>query len=154
MTTPERRLERLGLDLSAPRGPAGAYRPVVIDRGIAYLSGQGPIDADGNGIFGSVPDEVALPAAIEAARWTGRNALAMLRAEIGSLDRVERILKITGYVRAEGDFANHPMVIDGFSDLMVDVFADAGRAARAAIGVASLPFGLAVEIDMVARLRD
>ncbi len=154
MTTPEARLKDLGIELAAPRGPAGAYRPVVIDHGLAWLSGQGPIDPEGNAIRGSVPDEVSMERAIEAARWTGVNALAMLRAEIGSLDRVERIVKITGYVCAAPGFTEHPKVIDGFSTLMVDVFGDAGRAARAAVGVATLPFGLVVEIDMVVRLEE
>ena len=154
MTSPEQRLKDLGIELAVPRGPAGAYRPVVIDQGLAWLSGQGPIDGAGNGIFGRVPDEVSMERAVEAARWTGVNALSMLRVEIGSLDRVEKIVKITGYVCAAPGFTEHPKVIDGFSTLMVDIFGDAGRAARAAVGVATLPFGLVVEVDMVARLKD
>ncbi len=149
----ETRLKELGLELPPAGKALGVYKPVIVAGGLAYLSGHGPVGADGKAICGRLGDDLDQPAGYEAARRTGLAVLATLRAHCGSLDRVRRLVKTTGFVQATPDFTAHPAVVNGFSELMRDVFGpDAGVAARSALGVASLPAGWAVEIETVFEL--
>lgn len=131
--------------------PAGNYIGCVVDNGVVYLSGHGPVAGD-RMICGKVGADVSLEEAREAARMTALSILATLQAELGDLDRVERILKVLGMVNCAPGFNQTPAVIDGCSDLLVDVFGEAGRHARSAVGMAELPMGIAVEIELVARV--
>jgi enamine deaminase RidA (YjgF/YER057c/UK114 family) len=151
----EARLKELGLELpSAPRA-LGLYMPVVVVGSMAYLSGHGPIGADGTAICGRLGDDLDVQAGYEAARRTGLMALASLRQHCGSLDRVRRLVKTVGLVQSTPTFTQHPAVINGFSELMRDVFGpDAGVAARSAFGAPSLPAGWAVEIDAIFEVED
>lgn len=148
------RLKELGIVLPPPMAPAGAYRPVVVACGMAHVSGQGPVKPDGSLITGRVPDVRTLDEAVEAARLTGLNALAQLRSHLGSLDRVAEVVKVLGMVNASPGFLYSPKVIDGFSHLMVEVFGEAGKGARSAVGVSALPFDITVEVEMSVLLRD
>lgn len=146
----ESRIQELALELPPPPQILGVYRPVLAVGGLAYLSGHGPIGADGTAIRGRLGEDLDVPAGFEAARRTGLLVLATLRSHFGSLDRVRRLVKTTGFVQATPSFADHPAVINGFSELMRDVFGgEAGVAARSALGVASLPAGWAVEIEAI-----
>jgi enamine deaminase RidA (YjgF/YER057c/UK114 family) len=146
-------LKELGLELPPAGKTLGVYKPVVVAGGLAYLSGHGPVGVDGTAICGRLGDDLDQPAGYEAARRTGLAVLATLRGYCGSLDRVRRLVKTTGFVQATPEFTAHPAVINGFSELMRDVFGpDAGVAARSALGVASLPAGWAVEIETIFEL--
>ena len=151
----EARLKELGLELpSAPRA-LGLYMPVVVVGSMAYLSGHGPIGGDGTAICGRLGDDLDVQAGYEAARRTGLMALASLRQHCGSLDRVRRLVKTVGLVQSTPTFTQHPAVINGFSELMRDVFGpDAGVAARSAFGAPSLPAGWAVEIEAIFEVED
>ena len=153
MTTPEQRLAELGIDLPEVRTPAGAYVPAVRTGNLVFLSGAGPLGADGF-VTGKVGTTVDLERAVEAARLVGLQLLAALRREVGSLDRVTRIVKLLGMVNCAPGFNNTPAVIDGCSKLLLDVFGDAGTHARSAVGQAELPFDIAVEIEMVVEVSD
>jgi enamine deaminase RidA (YjgF/YER057c/UK114 family) len=152
--TPETRLRELGISLPAVPAAAGCYVPVRRSGGHAYVSGQGPVGevvADAP-VLGKVGADLTLEQARHAAYLTGLNVLAALRAELGSLDRVTGIVKVLGMVNAAPGFNRMPEVIDGCSELFVRVFGAAGRHARSAVGLAALPFDIAVEIEVVAEL--
>jgi enamine deaminase RidA (YjgF/YER057c/UK114 family) len=150
----ERRLTELGVELPAPMSPAGAYVPAVRVGALLYLSGAGPVRADGTIVSGKVGGAVSLDDAVEAARLTGVQLLAAMRGDLGSLDRVRRVVKTFGMVNCAPRFNRTPQVIDGCSNLMIDVFGDAGRGARSAVGMAELPFDIAVEIEMIVEVAD
>ena len=150
----EQRLKELGIELPPPMSPAGAYRPVVIANGLAHVSGQGPVYADRTMITGKVPSERSVKEGVEAARLTALNSLAILRDHLGSLDRIEEAVRVLGLVNADPGFHELPRVIDGYSNLFVEVFGEAGKAARSAIGVAALPFDISVEVEITVKLRD
>lgn len=152
--TPERRLVALGIELPPPPRPAANYVTFVRSGRYGYTSGHGPMRADGSFVVGRVGDDIDLEAGIAAARITGLALLATLRHELGSLDRVGRIVKVLGMVRCRPEFGQQPTVIDGCSDLLVAVFAERGRHVRSAVGMNSLPFGIAVEIEMVVEVLD
>lgn len=144
----ESRLAELGIVLPEAAAPSFNYVPVTLHKGVAHVSGQMPkIDGEVR-VFGKVGNEVDLETAREQARICILQGLACLRAALGSLDRVERVLKINGFVASAPGFNAQPKVIDAASDLLVQVFGDAGRHARAAVGVAELPRNAAVEIEM------
>ena len=148
----EARLQELGIELPQPSTPAGSYVPAVVTGNLVFLSGQGPVSAAGV-ITGKVGDDVDLATAREAARRTGLQLLAALRQELGSLDRVSRIVKVLGMVNCAPGFNDTPGVINGCSDLLVEVFGpEIGRHARSAVGMAELPFDIAVEIELVAEV--
>jgi enamine deaminase RidA (YjgF/YER057c/UK114 family) len=150
----EARMRELKLELPAAGRAFGVYKPIVVVRGLAYLSGHGPVGADGSAICGRLGDNLSREAGYEAARRTALAVLATLRQRCGSLDRVRRLVKTTGFVQATADFTEHPAVINGFSELMRDVFGpDAGIGARSALGAASLPAGWAVEIETIFELE-
>ena len=121
---------------------------------MVYVAGQGPVRPDGSLITGRVPDIRSEDEAIEAARLTALNSLSQLRAHLGSLDRIKEVVRVFGLVNAVPGFQNHPRIIDGFSHLMVEVFGDAGKGARCAVGAPSLPFDITVEVEMSVALRD
>jgi len=146
------RLEQLGIVLPTVFPPAGNYLGCVIDGNLVHVGGHGPIDGT-SVVTGKVGTTVTLAEATRAARLTGLSILATLDAELGGLDRIERIVKVFGMVNCAPGFNQTPAVIDGCSDLLVEVFGEAGRHARSAVGLAELPFDIAVEIELVARLR-
>lgn len=150
----EEKLRALGLDLPEAASPSFNYVPVTVHHGVAYVSGQMPkVDGEVR-VFGKVGAEVDLETAREQARICFLQGLACLKAELGSLDRIERILKINGYVASAPGFNAQPKVLDAASDLAIEVFGDVGRHARAAIGVAELPRNAAVEVEMTVAIRE
>jgi enamine deaminase RidA (YjgF/YER057c/UK114 family) len=151
MTIAERLVE-LGLRLPAVFPPAGNYVGCVVDGASVVVGGHGPVDGD-RAIVGKVGSDLTLEEGREAARMTALSILATLHAELGSLDRIERFVKVFGMVNVAPGFTQTPAVIDGCSDLLVEVFRDAGRHTRSAVGLAELPFGIAVEIELTARLK-
>ncbi len=147
MSRIEARLAELNITLPTPPAPVASYVPFVIVGGLAHISGQVSVDASG-GIKGRLGKDVSLEQGQAAARLCGLNILAQLKAACdGDLDRVIRAVKLGGFVNVTSDFNPIPQVVNGCSDLMVEVFGDAGRHARAAVGVANLPMGFAVEVD-------
>lgn len=150
----EAKLAELGITLPEASVPVANYVNAVTTAGkLVFLAGKGPQKADGTYITGKVGRDLTQEEAYEAARLTAITQLAALKAEIGDLDRVKRIVKVHGMVNAVNDFTNHPEVINGFSDLMVEVFGDQGKHARAAVGMGSLPRNIAVEVEMVVELK-
>jgi enamine deaminase RidA (YjgF/YER057c/UK114 family) len=149
----DERLRELGIELPAPMGPGGNYVPAVTAGDLLFLSGMGPVRPDGSLLTGKVGQGgLDLETAREGARLTGLQLLATMQAELGDLGRVQNIVKLFGMVNCRPGFNQTPAVIDGCSDLFVDVFGDRGRGARSAVGVAELPFDIAVEIEAVVRL--
>ena len=148
----ENRLIALGLTLPAPSAPAFQYVPVVIHRDVAYVSGQLPRMGGGVVRAGKVGAEVSVEHARNAARICILQGLACLKQALGSLDQVRRILKVTGFVASAQGFVEQPAVIDAASQLLVDLFGEAGRHARSAVGVAELPRNSPVEIEMIAAI--
>ncbi len=145
----ETRLKALGIELPAPPRSMGTYVTAARSGNLLFLSGHGPVK-DGRVVHqGKVGRDLTIEQGQEAARLTGLNLLATTRDALGSLDRVRRVVKALGMVQCADDFTEHPKVINGFSDLMVEVFGDAGRHARSAVGMGSLPFGIAVEVEMI-----
>jgi enamine deaminase RidA (YjgF/YER057c/UK114 family) len=146
----EARIAQLGLELPPAAKPAGAYVPVVIVGNLAYTSGHVSVRADGTRVTGRVGDDLTQDDGYAAARLTGLAILASLRAALGSLDRVRRVVKTLGLVQATAAFTGHPAVINGCSELFAAVFgSQAGLGARSAFGAVSLPLGVAVEIEAV-----
>lgn len=147
------RVKELGLELPEAPAPGGTYSPVVIVDNIAYVSGHGPILPSGELLRGRVGADLSEQEGIEAARVVGLTILATLTAQLGSLDRIERLVKALGMVNCVPDFRHHPKVINGFSDLMVEIFGENGRAARSAVGMGSLPGNIPVEIELIVKLK-
>ena len=148
------RLETLGIRLPEPAMPSFNYLPVTLHRGVAYVAGQLPkVDGEVK-VKGKVGADVDLTTAREEARICILQGLACLRSALGSLDRIDQILKINGYVASAPGFNDQPKVLDAASDLLVDIFGDRGRHARAAVGVAELPRNAAVEIEMTVSFRE
>jgi enamine deaminase RidA (YjgF/YER057c/UK114 family) len=147
--TPYKRLQQLGLTLPTPVTPVANYVPYVLANGFLYLSGQGPRRADGSTPSGKVGDDVSVEEAYAHARLTGLNLLAVAHAALGDLGRIRRVVKVLGMVNATPTFGEHPKVINGCSDLFVDVFGEAGRHARSAVGMGSLPRNMTVEIEVI-----
>ena len=148
MTAPESRLAALGVVLPEPVAPVANYVPFVRTGDALYISGQVSVDATG-GIKGIVGVDVDEATAKAAARLCGINLIAQMKAALGDLSRVKRVVKLGGFVQAGPDFYAIPAVVNGCSDLMVEAFGDAGRHARSAVGVYRLPLGFAVEVDAV-----
>ena len=134
------RLEELGINLPAAAAPVASYVPVVIHGDLAFVSGQVSF-VDGKLLTGRLGEDISLEDGIKAARGCGLMILAQLKAALGSLDRVERVVKLGGFVNCTADFTDQPKVINGASDLMLEVFGDAGKHALAAVGVPALPLG-------------
>ncbi len=150
----EKRLIELKLELPSAPKPVAVYRTVVVAGNVAYVSGHGPLKSDGTMIAGRVGADLDLAAGKAAARQTGLAILASLRAQLGSLDRVKRLLKVFGLVNATPEFGAHPAVINGCSELFVEVFGpENGIGARSAVGAGSLPGNIAVEIEAIFELH-
>jgi len=155
MGTMSNRLQTLGIELPAPREPAFSYSAVVIDNGLAWVSGQLPwLDGSNSLVYsGRLGEHVNVTEGKSCARACILNGLAVLEETSGSLYRIERVIKLVGYVASAKDFHEQPAVIDAASNLLVEIFGDAGTHARSAVGVAQLPRGAPVEIELVVRLR-
>jgi len=152
MATPEERIAELGLELPEPATPVGSYVTAKQSGNLLYVSGHGPIDSDGKSIRGKVGDSLDVDRGYYAARRCGLGLLSTMRDHLGSLDRVTDIVKLLGMVNCTADFGKQPAVINGASDLMVEVFGDSGRHARSAVGMGSLPFDIAVEVELIAEV--
>ncbi len=150
---PETRLKELGITLIKPSAPVANYVKAVRVGNIIYLSGHGPDKPEGGLVIGKVGSDLTVDQAKDAARLTGISLLSTLKAEIGNLNKVKRIVKVLGMVNAIPTFENQPQVINGCSDLMVEVFGDKGRHARTSVGVGSLPSNIPVEIEMIVELK-
>jgi enamine deaminase RidA (YjgF/YER057c/UK114 family) len=148
------RLTELGIRLPTPPKPVATYVTHVAEGPLLFISGQGPAEADGRLHTGKVGAEVSTADAYAHARLTGINLLAVMHAATGDLNRVKRVVKLLGMVNAVPDFTDHPEVINGCSDLMVEVFGDAGRHARSAVGMGSLPRRITVEIEAVVAVKE
>ncbi|GFE73204.1 RidA family protein [Novosphingobium sp. TCA1] len=152
MSAIESRLAELGLTLPEPAAPVAAYVPVVVAGGLAHVSGQLPF-VEGKLVTGRLGEDVTLEAGVEAAQACAVMILAQLKAALGSLDRVERVVKLGAFVNSTGQFTDQPKVANGASELMVAVFGEAGKHARSAVGVPVLPLGAAVEVDAIVAVR-
>ena len=150
---PEGRLDELGIVLPEPTAPVANYVKAVRSGNLVFLSGHGPYRSDGTLVTGKLGRDLTIEEGYEAARLTGIALLSSLKREIGDLGRVQRIVKVFGMVNVDPSFTDMPKVINGCSDLMVEIFGERGRHARAAVGMASLPVGIAVEIDMVVEVE-
>ncbi|MBM4005256.1 MAG: RidA family protein [Planctomycetes bacterium] len=154
MHSAEETLKSLNLELPPAPKPMGVYKPVVICGTMIYVSGHGPLKADGTLMTGRVGSEVDQAAGYAAAKQTGLAILASLRAALGSLDRIGRVVKTLGMVNSTADFTQHPAVINGCSELFAHVFGpDHGVGARSAVGMGSLPGNISVEIEMILELK-
>ena len=152
-TDPEQKLKQLGIVLKKPPTPVANYVPAVQVGKLVFLSGQGPLQDNGELMKGKVGDNITLEQAQAAARLTGIRLLEALKGQIGDLNKVKRIVKVLGMVNATPYFDQQPKVINGFSDFMVEVFGANGKHARSAIGVGSLPSNIPVEIEMIVELK-
>lgn len=150
---PEKRLQELGIELQMPAAPAANFVRAVRSGNLVFLSGHGPRKGDGSYLTGKVGREMSIAQGREAARLTAINLLASLKAEIGDLNKVQRVVKVLGMVNSGEAFTEQPQVMNGFSDFIVSVFGERGKHARSAVGMASLPFGMAVEIEMVVEIK-
>ena len=148
----ERLCGRLGLSLPQAPKPVGAYRPVMITGGFAFLSGQISKDAEGKIIMGKVGGDLPLEGGKQAARWASLQALSLIRVEIG-LDRVEGLARLVGYIQSSADFHQQSDVMNAASEIFLEIFGEAGRHARTSVGVASLPLNAAVEVELTLKLR-
>jgi enamine deaminase RidA (YjgF/YER057c/UK114 family) len=147
---PETRIQELHLTLPSAPKPVAKYKTAVLVGNILYVSGHGPLKADGKMIQGRVGADMTLEQGKEAARVVGLAILSTVRHTIGSLDKVKRLVKTLGMVNSTAEFRDHPQVINGFSELMADVFGEeAGVGARSAVGMGSLPGNIAVEVECI-----
>lgn len=149
----EANLRKLGINLSKPSSPVANYVNAVRTGNLIFLSGKGPLKSDGTYITGKVGKDLSMEQGYEAARVTAINQLAALKAEIGDLNKVKRIVKVLGMVNSTPEFTDQPKVINGFSDLMVAVFGDRGKHARSAVGMIALPNNIAVEVELIVEVQ-
>lgn len=147
------KIASLGLSLPAVPAPVAAYVNCVRSGNLLYLSGGLPIDGDKK-VIGKVPSQVSIEDAQEGARMIVLNRLAVIQDEIGSLDKVKRIVSLGGFVNSEPDFYGHPQVVNGASELLVEIFGEKGKHSRTALGAAALPLNVAVEINMIVEVED
>ncbi len=148
------RLAELKITLPPVPAPGGVYTPVVIVDKIAYVSGQVPFDTDGKMIVGRVGSDLTEEQGVAAARQVALTMLATIKASLGSLDRIKRIVKVLGMVNSTSDFQRHPFVVNGFSNTMVEIFGDSAKAARSAVGMGSLPYNVPVEVEATLELHE
>lgn len=151
----EKRVRQLGLKLRKASKPAAPFEPAVRVGNMLYLSGHGPRRPEGGFVKGKVGKTLSMEQGRDAARLVGLDMLSTIRGALGSLDKVVRLVKVTGMVNSTEDFTQHPQVINGFSELMIDIFGEkAGKGARRAVGMSGLPFGIPVEIEAIFQVRD
>lgn len=146
---PENNVEKLGIVLQNPATPKANYVHAVRSGNLIFLAGKGPSNSEGISIKGKLGADLEVKEGYQAARLVGERQLSVLKAELGNLNRVKRIIKVKGMVNAVPEFTDHSKVINGYSDLMVEVFGPRGKHARAAVGMASLPNNIAVEVEMI-----
>jgi enamine deaminase RidA (YjgF/YER057c/UK114 family) len=151
---PEAKLKELKIELFTPAAPMANYVKAVRTGNLVFLAGHGPTRADGTNITGKVGKDMTVEQAYMAARQTGIAMLSTLKAEIGDLKKVKRIVKVLGMVNCTDSFTDQPKVINGFSDLMVAVFGPKGMHARSAVGMVSLPSNIAVEVEMIVEIEE
>ncbi|MBL6649876.1 MAG: RidA family protein [Flavobacteriaceae bacterium] len=150
---PELKLEELGITLSTPSSPVANYVNTVLTGNLLYISGKGPLQDNGEYIKGKVGEDLTIEEGYYAARVTAINLISTLKASLGDLSKVKRIIRVTGMVNSSSDFTEHPSVVNGCSDLLVEVFGERGKHTRAAVGMNSLPSNIAVEIDMIVEVE-
>ncbi len=152
----EARIKELGIDLAGPVLPPNLKLVLARRSGnMVYLSGNGPLPAgDRKGYYGKVGKDLTIEEGYAAARSTAINQLAVLKAEIGDLNKVVGIVKVLGMVNCEPTFTEHPQVINGYSELLIEVFGERGKHARSAVGMTSLPWNIACEVEMIVEVRD
>jgi enamine deaminase RidA (YjgF/YER057c/UK114 family) len=149
----ESKLKELKIELPTPAKPIANYVSVVRSGNLLFLSGKGPSDTLGKYITGKVGKDLTIEEGQRAARITALNQLAVLKSELGDLNKVKRIVKVLGMVNCEPDFKDHPKVMNGFSDLLVAVFGEKGKHARSSVGMCSLPMNMAVEIELIVEIE-
>lgn len=152
--TPEEKLQAAGYTLSVVSPPVANYVNVVRTGNLLFLAGKGPTQADGKYVTGKLGKDLTIEQGYAAARLTALAQLSVLKDYLGNLSRVKRVVKVLGLVNCTDDFIDQPKVINGFSDMMVLVFGDKGKHARSAIGAVSLPFGMAVEVELIVELEN
>jgi len=150
----EQRLRELGLRLPPPATPVANYVPAVRTGNLVFLSGHGPLSEEGRLITGKLGSDLSVEQGYEAAKLVALGLLGSLKGLIGDLGKVRRVIKLLGMVNCDPTFMEHPRVIDGASDLLVEVFGERGRHARSAVGMNGLPFNIAVEIEMVVEIGE
>ncbi len=149
----DKKLKELGIELFPPAKPIANYVKSVRVGNLLFISGHGPAKADGSNITGKVGKDLTIEQGYEAAKLTAAGIISTLKAELGDLNKVKRIVKVNGWVNCNPDFTEQPKVVNGCSDLMVALFGEKGRHARAAMGVISLPGNIAVEIEMIVEVE-
>jgi enamine deaminase RidA (YjgF/YER057c/UK114 family) len=152
--SPEERLLQLGITLPAAPNPAANYVNAVRTGNLLFLAGKGPTGPDGKYITGKVGIDLTVEQGYEAAKRVAINQIAVLKHELGDLSKVKRIVKVLGMVNSTPDFTDHSKVMNGYSDMMVAVFGEKGKHARSSVGMYSLPFGIAVEVEMIVEIED
>ena len=150
----EEKLREMEIVLKEPAKPVANYVHAVRAGNLVFMAGKGPVSPEGERITGKLGQDLTVEQGYEAAKYVAISQLAALKAEIGDLNKVKRVVKVLGMVNATSDFENHPEVINGFSDFMVEVFGERGKHARAAVGMGSLPRNIAVEIEMIVELQE
>src|ERR1044071_9713285 len=149
----DKKLKDLGITLSEPSKPVANYVKAVRTGNLIYLVGHAPVKADGTYVTGKVGRDLTVEQGYEAAKLTAVQLLSTLKAELGDLNKVKRVVKVLGMVNCHSDFTDHPKVINGCSDLLVAVFGDKGKHARSSVGMNSLPLNTSVEIEMVVEVE-
>ena len=151
--TPEQKIKQLGIELPQIPESLGSYQDMVRVGNLVFLSGRGPLKADGKYIIGKVGLDLTANEGYQAARLTAINQLAILKQTFGSLDKIKRIIKVNGYVHTADSFTEQSKVMNGFSDLLIEVFGEQGRHARTSVGVFTLPQNMAVEVEMIVEMK-
>jgi len=149
----EQKLKEKNIVLSTPGKPVANYVNVVRVGNLLYLAGKGPTKPDGSNITGKVGKDLTIEQGYEAARLVAINHLAVLKAELGSLNKVKRVVKVLGMVNCDANFTDQPKVINGYSDLMVEIFGEKGKHARSAVGMYALPNNIAVEVEVIVEVE-
>ncbi len=151
--TPEENLQAKGIVLPSIPAPVANYVNAVKVGNLIFLSGKGPLQKDGKYMTGKLGKDLTIEQGYEAARLTAIIQIAVLKKELGELQKVKRIVKVLGMVNSDSNFADQPKVVNGFSDLMVEIFGEKGKHARSAVGMAALPFNMAVEVEMIVEVE-
>ncbi len=152
--TPEDKLAQMGITLPPAPNPAANYVNAVRTDNLLFLAGKGPGKPDGTFVTGKVGDALTVEQGYDAARLVAISQIAVLKHELGDLSKVKRVVKVLGMVNATPEFTEHSKVMNGYSDMMVAVFGEAGKHARSSVGMCSLPFGIAVEVEMIVEVED
>lgn len=151
--TPEQKIKQLGIELPQIPESLGSYQDMVRVGNLVFLSGRGPLKADGKYITGKVGQDLTTNEGYQAARLTAINQLAILKQAFGTLDKIKRIIKVNGYVHTADSFTEQSKVMNGFSDLLIEVFGEQGKHARTSVGVFTLPQNMAIEVEMIVEVK-